>query len=339
MLGLFVKTNGLLSRPLLSGLGHIFMLHRVLPEALRNQFTINRDLAITPDYLEECILYLKSKGYVFVSLDEVSNILTQGQTPNKKFICLTLDDGYRDNLLYGLPIFQKHNVPVTLYITNCFPNNTAILWWYMLEKVVTSQRSFHLPTSNGMRSFNWKDETQGIAVFGEMRNAIRKLSKAEFRSALLTAFETEEEKLQEMNHGLFLSWDEIRHLSAEPLVTIGAHTMNHLSMKSLTDDELIGEVMDSRLELEHHISKPVNHFAYPYGGTEDAGVREYKAIRSMGFKTATLNLPGNVFHAQAAHQECLPRMPLGNRTDCERLDQISNGIHHFANNGFKRTFH
>jgi len=339
MLGLFVKTNGWLSRPLFGGLGHIFMLHRVLPESLRNQYTINRDLAITPEYLEECIVYLKSKAYTFISLDEVNEILATGRTPSTKFICLTLDDGYRDNLLYGMPIFEKHGIPVTIYVTNCFPNGTALLWWYMLENVVMKNHAFHLPTPQGTKSYAWKDAAQGTELFGEIRNAIRKLPKTDFRPALLSAFQTTEAQVAEMNHGLFLSWEEIRQLSSSPLVTIGGHTMNHHSLKALSDEELYSEVMDSRMEIAHHISRPVDHFAYPYGGTEDASHREYEAIRAMGFATATLNLPGNVFHVQAAHQECLPRMPLGNRTDHQRLTEIMNGIHHFANNGFSRTFH
>ena len=80
------------------------MLHRVLPENERNQFTLNKDLAISPEKLEEFILLFKAKGYAFVSLDEVQAWLEKKATIRQKFICLTFDDGYRDNLIHGLPI-------------------------------------------------------------------------------------------------------------------------------------------------------------------------------------------------------------------------------------------
>jgi peptidoglycan/xylan/chitin deacetylase (PgdA/CDA1 family) len=337
-LGLFVKTKGLLSRPILGGLGHIFMLHRVLPESLRNLYIINRDLAITPEFLEESINFFRGQGYVFLSLDEVSQILSSGHRPKHKFICFTLDDGYRDNLEFGFPIFQKLGVPITIYVTNCFPNSTAILWWYMLEKVILEQKSFQLNTPQGVKKLEWNNESDGLNCFHQIRNTIRQLPKAEFRTVVLDAFGTNESDLLEMNKGLFLSWDEIRQLSTDSLVTIGAHTMNHLSLSSLSNDEIEFEVLTSKFELEQHISKPVNHFAYPYGGKEDAYQREYQMISRMGFKTATLNIPGNIFQCQAAHQECLPRIPFGNSTSKEKIHQILTGINHFSNNGFKRTF-
>lgn len=111
ILGLFVKTKGKISKPILAGKGLIFMLHRVLPEAERDLFMLNKDLAISPEKLEEYILFFKHKGYKFISLDELSDWLDGKIKFNSKFICLTFDDGYKDNLIHGLPILQKHQVP------------------------------------------------------------------------------------------------------------------------------------------------------------------------------------------------------------------------------------
>jgi len=127
-LGLFVKTGGTLSRRLHGGIAHIFMLHRVLPSNESEQFTFNKGLVITPETLRKHIRFFKSRGYRFISLDELATILETKKTINEKYICLTLDDGYRDNFTYGLPVFEAEQVPVTVYVTNCFPNETALLW-------------------------------------------------------------------------------------------------------------------------------------------------------------------------------------------------------------------
>lgn len=333
-LGLFVKTEGVLSQPLLGGLGHIFMLHRVLPAALREEWDINRSLAITPEFLERTVQWFLGRGYRFVSLDEVHGILLSGKKPKHRFVCLTLDDGYRDNLEHGLPVFQRLEVPVTIYVTNGFPNGTAIPWWYLLEEAVSRPGEMEL----GGRHYSWADTAQGRAVYPDIRRAIRQLPRTGHRQALLTAFGKSDGEVTALCQQLALSWDEVRQLSQEPLVTIGAHTMNHLSLSALTDEELRAEVLESKAELERHIGHEVHHFAYPFGGTADAHHREYAMVAQMGFRTATLNVPGNVFMQQRSHMECLPRMGLSDSTTQERLGHISNGILHFSNHGFSRTF-
>ncbi len=106
-LGLFVKTRGVLSKRLLGGKAHIFMLHRVLSENLRIKYDYNRDLAITPEALESFIQLFQKKGFKFISLDELSEKLESKKWGKDKYICFTLDDGYRDNIKYGFPIFEK----------------------------------------------------------------------------------------------------------------------------------------------------------------------------------------------------------------------------------------
>lgn len=333
-LGLFVKTKGVLSRPLYGGLGHIFMLHRVLPAKLREEWDINRGLAITPEYLEWTVRWFRSKGYRFVSLDEVHDVLQSGKRPKQRFVCLTLDDGYRDNLVYGLPLFQKLEVPVTLYVTNCFPNGTAPLWWYWLEEAVSRPGGMTLAG----RAFSWESKAQGQAHYNAMRSTICQLPREGYREALLTAFGKTEEEVSLQCREAALTWEELRQLAQEPLVTIGAHTMNHLALSSLNDDELRTEVLESKAEIERHIGRGVHHFAYPYGGFADAHHREYALVAQMGFRTATLNVPGNIFAQQRDQMECLPRMGLSDSVSKERLEHITNGILHFSHHGFKRSF-
>jgi peptidoglycan/xylan/chitin deacetylase (PgdA/CDA1 family) len=126
-------------------------------------------------------------------------------------------------------------------------------------------------------------------------------------------------------------------LGTEPLVTIGAHTIHHLSLATLSEADLNAEMEQSKLELENKIGKPVEHFAYPYGGFEDAHIREYKAAETLGFKTAVLNYPGNVFPEHKKSTMAIPRYPIGNSTSKKKLDFYLNGIQHFSANGFKRS--
>ena len=336
LLGLFVKTNGLLSEPLFGGIGHIFMLHRVLPEKFRNQYTINRGLAITPEYLEVCIQYFISKKYRFISLDELHHIITSGAQQQQKFICFTMDDGYKDNLEYALPLFKKHDIPFAIYITNCFPNRTAILWWYLLEQTIKSKSQLELNIGSEIITYKWSSFSEGERLYPEIRKTIKQIPRSIYANSLKEAFSIDDDFIKNVCDEQALSWDEIKKLSNESLVTIGAHTMNHLSLATLNETDLNAEMEQSKLELENKIGKPVEHFAYPYGGFEDAHIREYKAAEALDYKTAVLNYPGNVFPEHRKSTMAIPRYPLGNSTTKQKLDFYLNGIQHFSIYGFTK---
>jgi peptidoglycan/xylan/chitin deacetylase (PgdA/CDA1 family) len=337
ILGVFVKTNGVFSKLFFSGKGIIFMLHRVLPEEERNQFTLNKDLAITPEKLEEFILLFKTKGYTFVSLDDLQAWLGEKKKIHQKFICFTFDDGYRDNLIHGLPILEKHAVPATLYVTNCFPNGTGILWWYLFEEHAKTAHQFILNSSNGRFEYHWENEEEAHAQFGKISESIKAIPTPELESILVKAFGKTSSEFKQLCNSLSLSWEEIITLSKHPLITIGAHTMQHVSLKQQSIDLVQNEMRLSKKEIEHYIGKEVKHFAYPFGGTFDVGEKDLEIAQKVGFKTSTLNQAGNIFESNHKSMQALARMPLGNSTDEQRMNYYINGIYHFSTNGFKQN--
>ncbi len=312
------------------------MLHRVLPEEERNQFTLNKDLAISPEKLEEFILLFKAKGYTFVSLDEVQAWLEKKSTIRQKFICLTFDDGYRDNLIHGLPVLEKHSVPATIYVTNCFPNGTGILWWYLFETHAKTSKQLNLNSSLGRIDLSWENSEQAHAQFGKISEAIKSIPISELPTVLMAAFGKTTLEFEELCRSVSLSWDEIVAISKHPLITIGAHTLQHISVKQQAKSDVENEMRLSKKELEDFIGKEVKHFAYPFGGTFDVGIRDIELAKRVGFKTSTLNQAGNIFKSNYKSMQALARMPLGNGTDEQRMNYYLNGIYHFSVNQFKK---
>jgi peptidoglycan/xylan/chitin deacetylase (PgdA/CDA1 family) len=336
ILGFFVKTKGVFSKPFFAGKGLIFMLHRVLPENERNRYTLNRELAITPEKLESFILSFTSKGYQFISLDNLHDWLQNKKKIKQKFICLTFDDGYRDNFIHALPILKKHNIPATIYITNCLPNGNGILWWYLFEDYVKTANQLIINSTNFSKSFHWKTEQEAFDQFGEIGNLIKVITPTELEQVIMKSFDITKVDFENLCRNLSMSWDEIKQISEEPLITIGAHTMTHLSVKQHDEALVAKEMVDSKKELEKHIGKEVHHFAYPFGGEYDVSKRDVLLAEKIGFKTSTLNQPGNIFKANRNNLQALARMPLGNSTDNERLNYYLSGIQHFSVNGFKK---
>lgn len=110
------------------------MLHRVVEQ--RSDVPEQRELEVTPDWLEQKILEYKSKGYSFISIDNLTTLNTQHSTLNtKKWVCITFDDGYRDNYTLAYPMLKRLNVPFTVYVTTGFIEKQMSMWWYPNEQL------------------------------------------------------------------------------------------------------------------------------------------------------------------------------------------------------------
>jgi len=93
----------------LRGLGSILMLHRTGP-IKRGAFRPNNHLNITPEFLEETLAELSKSIYEFVDLDDAASRIRSASgmdEASRPFVCITLDDAYRDNLENAVPVFRK----------------------------------------------------------------------------------------------------------------------------------------------------------------------------------------------------------------------------------------
>lgn len=98
-------------------IGEVWQLHRVTNE--HSDTELQRTYEITPNRLESLILQYQSKGYIFVSMKDVRQIMLGEKKIKNKFVSLTLDDGYRDNYEIAYPIFKKYNIPFCIYLLQC----------------------------------------------------------------------------------------------------------------------------------------------------------------------------------------------------------------------------
>ena len=89
--------------PFYAGMGHVLTFHRVIPDRSDLRIHNHQSLEISPEQLEETILFYKKNGYAFFSLDDLYHALTQ-EKPKQKFVVFTFDDGYRDNFTHAYPI-------------------------------------------------------------------------------------------------------------------------------------------------------------------------------------------------------------------------------------------
>lgn len=283
----------------------IFMLHRVC-DLNNNRLFANQNMNISPIFLENFIIDLKLKGYEFISLDQLYDLLVNEKNVKNKIV-FTLDDGYLDNYTVAYPIFKKHNVPFTVYITTSFPENEAILWWYILEDLILSNSFLQLGNS---KTYECITMVQKESVFLEIRNIILSFKKEKFLDSLTELFCNYNIDWFAKNAELCMGWNHIVELSKDINCTIGGHTKSHYALNQLTFNEIQSEIVQANNLIESKISKKIEHFAYPFGSKFEVGLREFEIVKRLGFKTSTTTRRGTIYQEHKNFLECLPRIML-----------------------------
>ncbi len=70
--------------------------------------------------------------------------------------------------------------------------------------------------------------------------------------------------VREMSGRQMLNWEQIRELHALGY-EIGAHTLTHPDLRTVSDSQLIQEIIDPKMIIEDKLGDRVRTFAYPFG--------------------------------------------------------------------------
>jgi peptidoglycan/xylan/chitin deacetylase (PgdA/CDA1 family) len=288
-------------------LGAILMIHRVVR---RKADSLALYLTATESHIEETILTLRKLGISFVSMSDLSAILRGEKMSSGRVVALTFDDGYIDNLTFGLPILEKYGVPATVYVASGAPDRTMDVWFLRLERLLRDRERLSL---HDMGS----DETLELGTIRQKNAAYARLTDvahqdiASFKTFLDTLLPVSQLSDAALADEHFLDWNGLRRLSEHPLITVGAHTDSHAVLKTMSDEGAFGEMIRGRDRLTQELERSIDHFAYPYGGAAECGPREFELARRAGFETAVTTRYGNIYRQHRHHLHCLPRMTLG----------------------------
>ena len=119
------------------------------------------------------------------------------------------------------------------------------------------------------------------------------------------------------------------------LVEFGAHTVSHHKLKTLGENAARDEIENSRCEIGDRLGTTIDHFAYPFGGRDAAGKREFALCKQLGLKTAVTTRHGLVQPQHRDHTFSLPRISVnGHRQKLAPLRVMLSGASTALVNGF-----
>ena len=322
--------------PQWGGLGAIFCLHHVTPGGgHQTGFAPNSNLEISPKFLDDLITLVKSKGYKPVSISTAIERLKTG-TGGNRLAVFTLDDGYKDNQIHALPVFQKHLVPFTVYVSPRIVDGTSEIWWRGLEAVISKAEYLDVNINGKRFKAVIQTETGKWAAWKTLSPQLQRMPEYAQRDVIKEIASRYEIDLEAQCRNAAMDWDELRAFSADPLVTIGAHTLNHYNLSKLPEADARREIIESGRRIAVELGKPVKHFAYPYGNRDAAGPREFRLCSEAGYESSVVTRMGTLQPQHADHLQALPRIMISGRFQKTRyIEALLSGVPGRLSNRFR----
>lgn len=317
-----------LLRPWLGGRGSILCLHRIVPGGERSPFPANRAMELTPADLAAVLGWVRERGLAPIALDDLPGWLARRRAD--KFVCFTFDDGYRDNLELARPLFARFQMPFAVNVTVGFVGGGAVPWWYVADRLVRrAGPALRFATAGGERSWPLRDAAEQGRAFAELTGELRSLPAAARGPFLAAAAAAAGVDPEAVRRELMMTPAEVARLSADPLATIGAHTVTHPELSRLDEAGARAELAVARERLGEWIGRGdgVRHLAFPFGSRRAAGDREYRLARACGYVTALTTECANLRARDARDLHALPRLTLsGNYPALDRLAKLEAGL-------------
>jgi peptidoglycan/xylan/chitin deacetylase (PgdA/CDA1 family) len=262
-----------------------------------------------------------------VPLETLPARLKKRKRSERPLSVVTFDDGYTDNLEQAAPILARYSIPATIFVATATINRPYEFWWDILERALLRPdlpARLELKIGDQIRTwvFDKESEPSGIwdvrqeprrtsqKAYMEIAGHIRNLIPAEREKILTRLIEWSGISRQPRPDHQTMTEEELRRLTADGLISVGAHTVNHPVLSALKPADQMSEIMESRIRLEQILARPVTTFAYPYGRVQDYFRQTVMLVRKAGFTCACSNFPRLVNRWTDPLQ--LPRFVVGN---------------------------
>jgi peptidoglycan/xylan/chitin deacetylase (PgdA/CDA1 family) len=244
-------------------------------------------------------MQLLKRHFTVLPLGNAVQMLEQGCLPPRA-VCVTFDDGYRDNATVALPVLQRYGIPATVFVAAGYLNGGRM--WN--DTVVESLR--HYPTgaldlspeclpvySVGTRT------SRRMAAYDIIRRC--KYLHSDQRKEVVDGIASQAGRLPD---NLMLTTEQLLTLNRQG-VEIGGHTFSHPILNNLSPALAQEEILRGKTELEAITGKPLRLFAYPNGRPGvDYNQDHVTLVKQAGFAAAVATSWG-----VAARQSDLFQLP------------------------------
>lgn len=199
----------------------------------------------------DCIKWLIEQEFQFIDTNDILKLPQNISTLNKPRVIITIDDGWRNNLLNIVPIAHFNKIPITIFITTEPLIEGGGYWWSYVK--VGQKKELTSCTIPFLKSL---PNTNRLSILNRLKSMI--------------FLERES-----------MTVEELRAIATSPYIHIGAHTVTHPILTNCSDEIARSEIVQSKSVLDAILPFSVSSFSYPNG---DYTEREVSMLKNNGYK-------------------------------------------------------
>ncbi|MEM8839158.1 MAG: polysaccharide deacetylase family protein, partial [Pseudomonadota bacterium] len=287
-------------------------------------------------FLERLLEEFRREDVDLVTLDEAL-LRMKSEPSGRPFLAVTFDDGYRDNFENAYPILKHFDVPFTVFPCTGFVDRTTPIWWLSLEAILCANKTLSLAKLGTGEQIQVGSSKEKWSAFNVVARFLRSLPHYEGLERFRAFAEDHDHDALGLVDTVMADWPMIRDAASDPIVSIGAHTITHPMLASLTPDEARSEMIGGADRIEEMIGRRPLHIAYPYGFQEAVGEREVALAQECGFEVAFTTRKGLLYREHLKHTLALPRVSVnGYYQDMNAMRALLSGLPFFLANRFNR---
>jgi peptidoglycan/xylan/chitin deacetylase (PgdA/CDA1 family) len=281
--------------------GLILLYHRVADVPLDPW-----SLAVRPNNFRDHLEILRG-DCVPMSLQTLMRASQDG-TLTAGSVAITFDDGYADNLSTAKPLLERAGIPATVFVSSGALTDPQVFWWDTLQRMILEPGELpevlaidvddrehrwvlgpasEFTASDAARFRCWRglDEPPHprLALYQDLWQLLRCQHPGTRRSLLQQLSSWSGNDLDPSDDDRPLRPQELRLLAEGGMIEIGAHTVTHPRLSSLSSEMQRREIRESKATLEELSDSPVSAFAYPHGSRSDYTRETVQLVREAGF--------------------------------------------------------
>jgi peptidoglycan/xylan/chitin deacetylase (PgdA/CDA1 family) len=227
---------------------------------------------------EQHVLFLKRHFNIVSSLKAAERQASRTAID----VMLTFDDGFRNHAEIVAPILRRHHVPATFFVPSRHTVPGRYLWFAYLRMLEQ-----YFPGNGFMFYGEFVDMSPGTRRSTMIGLKKQLLDLRPHPSAMYRAIDEELPRLEDFvdradlqEHCAGMSVDQLEELAADPLFTIGAHTVDHPLLPHCDAPEQVRQIVENKRWLERVCKRSCDAIAYP-GSDADATI--LRQCREAGF--------------------------------------------------------
>lgn len=251
------------------------------------------DNVITTENFESQVKYLSRKKNVISLLELLEHIENSTEFPPNAVV-LTFDDGYSDFYTNAYPILRKYGSPCIIFLATKFLSSGEGKWEDRLAYLIHMIDSESFKINVGGKNIRFKASSKI-----EKRNSIKELSSILSKTndddmcRIMKEIERTAGNIRVSNQTM-LKWSDVLLFKDSPLVSIGAHTHNHIDLGKASRELAKSEINRSKTEIEKIIKRRCCFFSYPLGKSKNFNSQTKIILKTEGIIAAVTTIPGNV---------------------------------------------